>query len=350
MTIGMQGGRPVFITRKIPEAGLDVLRRAGVGFAICQEREDDGVSNSQLLEGVYSCQVLMPLLTEPIDREVMTINPHLLGIAQMSVGFNNIDIETATELGLPVSNTPGVLTETTADLTWALLMAGARRIPQAHDYMVGGHYKIWGPNLFLGNDVGIGSSGRRKVLGIVGFGRIGAAVAKRAQGFDMRVLACDPYAREAIAASDLVEWADLNDLLAESDFVSLHTLLTEETRHLINEERLCKMKPNALLINASRGPVIDEEALVRALGEGWIGGAALDVYENEPRTAHGLTQLDNVVLLPHIASATADTRGRMAAMAAQNAIAFLNRQEALNPVNPEVYETEAYRRRIGVGG
>jgi len=343
----MEGGQPVFITRRIPEAGLEVLRQAGVGFAICQDREDDGVANSQLLEGVYSCQVLMPLLTEPIDRQVMEINPNLLGIAQMAVGFNNIDLEVATELGLPVSNTPGVLTETTADLTWALLMAGARRVPQAHDYMVGGHYKIWGPNLFLGNDIGTGAGGRRKTLGIVGYGRIGAAVAKRAMGFDMRVLACDPYAREAIAASDLVEWADLDDLLAESDFVSLHPLLTEETHHLFNEERLRKMKPTALLINASRGPVVDERALVRALTEGWIGGAALDVYEDEPHMADGLAELDNVVLLPHIASATADTRGRMATMAAENALAFLRREKANNPVNPEVYETEAYRRRVG---
>jgi glyoxylate reductase len=340
------GGAPVFITRKIPDAGLAVLREAGVAFTICQTHEDDGVSNSQLLEGVYGCRVLLPLLTEPIDREVMETNPILLGIAQMAVGFNNIDVEAATELGIPVSNTPGVLTETTADLTWALLMAGARRIPQAHDYTVAGHYKIWGPNLFLGTDVGTGATGRRKVLGIVGFGRIGAAVAKRATGFDMRVLATDPYARETIEASDLVEYATLDEMLPQVDFLTLHTLLSEETHHLINEERLRKMKPTALLINAARGPVVDEMALVQALQEGWIGGAALDVYENEPRLTHGLAELDNVVLLPHIASATAGTRGRMATMAAENALKLLNREPALNPVNPEVYETEAYRQRI----
>jgi glyoxylate reductase len=344
------GGAQVFITRKIPAPGLALLRQAGVSFTICQSQEDDGVSNAQLLQGTQGCRVLLPLLTEPIDREVMEVNPGLLGIAQMAVGFNNIDVDVATELGIPVAHTPGVLTETTADLTWALLMAGARHVPQAHDYMVAGKYKIWGPNLFLGQDVGTGASGRRKVLGIVGFGRIGTAVAKRAQGFDMKVLATDPYSRAAIEASDLAEYATLDEILPQADFLTLHPLLTEETRHLINEERLRKMKPTALLINAARGPIVDEKALVRALSEGWIGGAALDVYEHEPRPAHGLAELDNVVLLPHIASATADTRGRMATMAAENALKFLAREPALNPVNPEVYETEAYRRRIGAGG
>ena len=344
------GGVQVFITRKIPEPGLAVLREAGVGFTICQSQEDAGVSSSRLLEGVAGCRVLLPLLTEPIDREVLETNPSLLGIAQMAVGFNNIDVEAATELGIPVSNTPDILTETPADLTWALLMAGARRVPQAHNYMAEGRYKIWGPNLFLGMDVGTGANGRRKTLGIVGFGRIGQAVAKRATGFDMRVLATDPYAREAIEASELAEYCPLDEMLPQADFLSLHPLLTAETRHLINEERLRKMKPNALLINAARGPVVDEAALVTALREGWIGGAALDVFEDEPHMAPGLSELDNVVLLPHIASATAGTRGRMATMAAENALAFLGGEKGPNTVNPEVYETEAYRQRIGAAG
>ena len=350
MSNDMAGGTQVFVTRKIPEPGLALLREAGVRFSIGQEREDDGLSSAQLLEGVYGCQVLLPLLTEPIGREVLETNPGLLGVAQMAVGFNNIDVEVATELGIPVSNTPGVLTDSTADLTWALLMAVARRVPQAHNYMVGGRYRLWGPNLFLGADVSPGAGGQPKTLGIIGYGRIGEAVAKRATGFEMRLLANDPYAREVIDASDLVEWAELDDLLAESDFVSLHPLLTDETRHLINEERLRKMKSTALLINASRGPVIDEEALVQALTQGWIAGAALDVYEHEPRMAHGLAELDNVVLLPHIASASSDTRGRMASMAAENALAFLRGEKGLNSVNPEVYETEAYRRRTAAAG
>ncbi len=339
----------IFITRKIPAPGLELLREAGVELTVFQQQEDAGLTRDELLAGVRSCRVLLPLLTEPIDREVLSANPELLGVAQMAVGFNNIDVEAATELGIPVANTPGVLTETTADLTWAMLMAVARRVPQAHNYMVAGKYKIWGPNLLLGDDVGTGASGRRKTLGIIGYGRIGEAVAKRSVGFDMRVLAFDPYAREAIEASELADWAELDELLAESDFVSLHPLLTDETHHLIDEARLRAMKRGAYLINASRGPVVDEKALVRALREGWIAGAALDVYEDEPAMADGLAELDNVVLLPHVASASADTRGKMATMAAGNALRFLARQPADNPVNPEVYDTEAYRRRIGAG-
>jgi glyoxylate reductase len=336
----------VFVTRAIPDAGMRILRDAGVSSAVAQDDEESGVERDVLLEGVRSCRVVLPLLTERIDREVMEANPGLLGIAQMAVGFDNIDVATATELGIPVSNTPDVLTETTADLTWALILSVARRIPQAHNYMAAGRYHIWGPSLFLGGDVGAGATGRRKVLGIVGFGRIGQAVARRGTGFDMQILAHDPYAREAVEASDLAQWAELDDLLARSDFVSLHPLLTEETRHLIDEARLRSMRPDAYLINAARGPVVDEAALVRALQQGWIAGAGLDVYEREPAMEPGLAELDNVVLLPHIASASVDTRGKMASMAAENAIAFLRGERAHNPVNPGVYETDAYRSRV----
>jgi glyoxylate reductase len=337
----------VFVTRRIPDAGLQVLRDAGVSFQVHQQDEEKGVERDALLEGVRRCDVLLPLLTERIDRELLEANPGLRGVAQMAVGFDNIDVPAATELGVPVSNTPGVLTETTADLTWALILAVARRIPQAHDYMVGGRYRLWGPNLFLGDDVGPGASGEPKTLGIVGYGRIGSAVARRAQGFGMRVLAYDPYAREAIESTELAAWADLDELLAESDFVTIHALLTDETRHLLDERRLRRMKPTAYLVNAARGPVVDEEALVRALREGWIAGAGLDVYEREPDMAPGLAELETVVLLPHIASASVDTRGRMASMAAENAVAFLRGERARDPVNPEVYETDAYRRRVG---
>ena len=253
----------------------------------------------------------------------------------------------ATERGIPVANTPGVLTDTTADLTWALLLAVARRIPEAHEYMVGGRYAIWGPNLLLGSDVSPGGSGRRKVLGIVGYGRIGQAVARRATGFDMEVLAYDPFHRDGVEGDDVATWADLPELLATSDFVSLHPTLTDETRHLIGEAELRAMKPTACLVNVSRGPVIDEAALVRALAEGWIGGAALDVYEDEPAMKPGLAECPNAVLVPHVGSATRDTRGKMASMAATNALAHLSRERAPNCVNPGVYETEAYRRRIG---
>src|SRR5258708_19034215 len=187
-----RGGR-VFVTRRIPQAGLDVLGRARVEFRIGQEDEEQGVAAEVLQDGVQWCDVLLSLLSEPVGCELLALNPNLRGVANCAVGFNNIDTEAATALGIPVSNTPGVLTDTTADLTWALLLAVARRIPEAHNYMVAGRYRIWGPNLFLGGDVSPGGSGARKVLGIVGFGRIGAAVARPAIGFDMDVLAYDPY-------------------------------------------------------------------------------------------------------------------------------------------------------------
>ena len=336
----------IFITRRIPDPGLEILQASEARVTICQEDEEQGVSREELLDGVKSCDVLLSLLTEPVDREVLAYE-NLLGVANMAVGFNNIDVDAATELGVPVSNTPGVLTDTTADLTWTLILAVARRVPEAHNYMVAGRYKLWGPNLFLGGDVSPGGSGRRKVLGIVGYGRIGQAVAKRARGFDMEVLAYDPYNREGVEASDFASWAELSELLAISDFVTLHPLLTEETHHLIGEAELQSMKSTAYLINASRGQVVEEKALVRALREGWIAGAALDVYEEEPAMAEGLAELANVVLLPHIASASTDTRGKMAAIAATNALAHLRRERAPNIVNPEVYDTEAYRRRAG---
>ncbi len=351
--MGFAGGNPsmsdiqVFVTRRIPDAGLRILRDAGVSFVVGQDDEESGLDRTALLDGVHGCDVLLPLLTERIDREVLEANDRLHGVAQMAVGFDNIDVATATELGIPIANTPGVLTETTADLTWALILAVARRIPQAHHYMVAGRYRLWGPNLFLGADVGPGASGVTKTLGIVGYGRIGSAVARRAGGFGMRVLAFDPYARDAIGSSDLARWAELDELLAESDFVTIHALLTDETRHLLNEERLRAMKPGGFLINAARGPIVDEVALVRALREGWIAGAGLDVYEDEPGMSPGLAELDNVVLLPHIASASVDTRGMMASMAAENAVAFLRGEPAHDPVNPDVYESDAYRRRIG---
>lgn len=337
----------VFVTRRIPRVGLDILAGAGARVTVGQDHEERGLSRRALLDGVRECDVLLPLLTERIDEEVLGANPGLRGVANMAVGFNNIDVEAATARGIPVTNTPGVLTDTTADLTWALILAVARRIPEAHQYMVSGRYRIWGPNTLLGVDVSPGGSGRRKVLGIVGYGRIGQAVARRALGFDMEVLAYDPYAREAVEASDHAAWADFDELLARSDVVTLHPLLTDETHHLIGEAELRRMKPEALLVNVSRGPVVDEAALVRALREGWIGGAGLDVYEDEPDMAAGLADHPNTVLLPHVGSATGDTRGEMAAKAATNAVALLRGEPGPNTVNPEVYQSEAYRRRGG---
>ncbi|MFQ6616165.1 MAG: 2-hydroxyacid dehydrogenase [Fidelibacterota bacterium] len=336
----------IFVTRKIRSEGLDLLSEKA-SYRVWSGPEDAGPDRGTLLKEIKRCRVLLPLLTETIDRTLMEAGEHLLGIANYAVGFNNIDVEAATELGIPVTNTPGVLTETTADLSWALLMAVARRIPHAHNYMVAGKYKLWGPNLFLGSDISPGPRGEAKTLGIVGYGRIGRAVHRRSTGFHMRVLAYDPPAKEAITKTEGVEYAELDVLLEESDFITLHCLLTEETHHLIGKDELRRMKPSAYLINASRGPVVDEKALVWALDNGEIAGAALDVYENEPRMAQGLADLDNVVLVPHIASASRATRAEMALMAARNALALLNKEPAPNTVNPAVYETEAYRRRTG---
>jgi glyoxylate reductase len=334
------------VTRPIPAAGLDLLTAAGITPYVLQPDPDADVDRAGLIRAAGSADVLLTLLTERVDAEVLRQGAALRGVANMAVGYNNIDVAAATELGIPVSNTPGVLTETTADLTWALLLAAARRIPEAHAYMTAGRYRIWGPELLLGADVGRGADGERRTLGIIGFGRIGQAVARRARGFDMRILAYTPRSRDAIDAFDDVAYADLDVVLAESDFVTLHASFSEETRHLIDERALRMMKPTAYLINVARGEMVDERVLVRALNEGWIAGAALDVFEREPAMADGLAACANAVLVPHIGSATTGTRARMATMAAANALAHLRGERAPNVVNPAVYETAAYRRRL----
>lgn len=349
----MPDARKVFMTRRVPDVAFSILRDANADVTVGQTDEEQGIGKDDVIAAVRSTDVLFSLLTEPVDRDVLSANPRLLGVANYAVGFNNIDIKAATELGIPVSNTPGVLTETSADLTWALLLGAARRIPEAHNYMVAGRYKLWGPNLLLGDDIGTGATGRRKVLGIIGYGRIGAAVAKRAMGFDMDVLAYDPHNSAGIdadAANPLLhvrKAASLEELLRTSDFVSLHPLLTPETRHMIGEAELAMMKPTAYLINVARGPVVHEAALVKALQNKQIRGAALDVYEDEPLMAPGLAECENAVLVPHIASASQDTRNMMATIAATNAVAHLRRERAPNAVNPEVYETAAYHERMG---
>jgi glyoxylate reductase len=336
----------IVVTRRIPDPGLSILRDSGAAVHIVQPDPRAPVDRAALLDAVVDADVLVSLLTERIDEPLLARGRRLRGVANFAVGFDNIDVDAATRLGIPVANTPGVLTETTADLTWALLLAIARRIPEAHDYMVRGEYQIWGPELFLGEDVGRGPDGERRTLGIIGFGRIGQAVARRARGFDMRVVAFDPYLRDAISASHDTEWSDFDELLQQSDFVSLHALLTDETHHLIGERELRLMKRRAYLINVARGEMIDERMLVRALHEDWIAGAALDVYEREPAMTAGLAECRNAVFVPHIGSATHGTRNRMATMAATNAVAHLNLQQATHLVNHVVYDSAAYRERI----
>jgi glyoxylate reductase len=336
----------VFVTRRIPDRGLALIRGNGAEVRIGQPHDDEPVPPATILAGVRDADVLIALLTERVDAAVLEAGPRLRGIANYAVGYDNIDLDAATALGIPVSNTPGVLTEATADFTWALLLAVARRIPEAHRYTIEGRFRLWGPGLLLGADVGPGPDGRRKRLGIIGFGRIGRAVARRAAGFDMDIVAYDPALRGAIERAPDVAWVSLPELVATSDFITIHAALTPATHHLIGEPELRTMKPTSFLINAARGAVIDEAALVRALRERWIGGAALDVYEHEPALADGLAALDNVVLAPHIASATVDTRTRMAIMAAENAVAHLRGERAPHCVNPDVYASAAWRARV----
>ncbi|MDE3215840.1 MAG: D-glycerate dehydrogenase [Gemmatimonadota bacterium] len=340
----------VFVTRRIPKPGLDLLAAAGVRTRIGQTDDEAAVPRAVLEDGVRWGGVLVSLLTEPVDAALLALNPRLLGVANCAVGYDNIDVAAATALGIPVSNTPGILTDSTADFTWALLLAVARRVPEGDAYVRAGRYKLWGVNLMLGADVSPGGSGQRKVLGVIGYGRIGAAVARRAAGFEMDVLAYDPEARARIDADPGVAWAELDDLLAQSDFVTLHPALTDRTRHLIDARALRRMKRTAYLINVARGPVVDEAALVAALRGRRIAGAALDVFEREPALAPGLLECDNVVLAPHMASASVDTRGRMAAAAAENALAHLRGERAPDIVNSGVYETAAYRERTAAGG
>jgi glyoxylate reductase len=321
----------VFVTRKILEEGLNMLRER---YDVEVSDYDGIIPREMLLEKVKGADALVSLLTDNIDAEVMdAAGPNLKIIANYAVGYNNIDVEEATKRGIMVTNTPGVLTETTADFAWTLLMAIARRIVEADKFVREGKFRGWEPMLLLGTDV-FGAT-----LGIVGFGRIGQAMARRALGFNMRVLYYDNSRIDEQLEKELkATFVDLPTLLKESDFVTLHVPLTKQTHHLIGEKELKMMKKDAYLINTARGPVVDEKALVKALKEGWIKGAALDVFENEPEIEPELLKLDNVVLAPHIASASYATRSKMSVMVAENIIKALNGEVPPNLVNPEVLQ------------
>ncbi|MBI3923195.1 MAG: D-glycerate dehydrogenase [Armatimonadetes bacterium] len=329
MASGKRGGK-VYVTRRLPEGAMAVLEKAKEVAELRVNPYDRVATRRELKDGVQWCDCLLCLLTDRIDAELMDWNPGLLIIANYAVGFNNIDVTAATERRIPVTNTPGVLTETSADLAWALLMACARRVAEGDAMMRSGKFKGWGPLMLLGRDV------YGKTLGLVGLGRIGYAMAKRAQGFDMRVLYTSPRrVDERLEKSVGAQYVDLRTILKESDFVSLHPYLDESTRHLIGERELKLMKSTAFLINTSRGPVVDENALVMALQEGWIAGAGLDVFEEEPKMAPGLAQCRNAVIVPHIASATIETRTAMGVIAASNIIAHLQGRRPPTIVNPE---------------
>jgi glyoxylate reductase len=321
----------ILISRMLPDEAVQLARsRARVDI----HDGDAPLPKSELMARLKGCQGLICLITDTIDEEVLAGCPALRVVANIAVGFNNVDVEAATRRGIVITNTPDVLTDTTADFAWALLMAAARRVVEADHYVRQGRFKQWEYMILLGGDV------HGKTLGIIGFGRIGRAVARRALGFGMRVLYQDAAPADAATERGLnATRADLGTLLRESDFVSVHTPLLPETRHLIGTDALKAMKKTAYLINASRGPVVDEAALVEALQAGEIAGAGLDVFEEEPRVHPGLLGLPNVVLAPHIASGSHATRLKMAALAVDNCLAVVEGKMPLTPVNPEVLAT-----------
>ena len=316
----------VYITRRIPDAGLDLIRQA---CDVILWEGDEPPPYETLVDHVRDADGLLCLLTDRIDDALMAAAPRLRVISQMAVGYDNIDVAAATRRGILVGYTPDVLTEATADMAFALLMAAARRLVEGVDYARAGRWRTWGPLTLLGRDV------HGATLGIVGLGRIGRAVARRARGFDMRVLYYDCARDEAAEREFGPACLDLDTLLAESDFVTLHVPLTPATRHLIGREQLRRMKPTAVLINTSRGPVVDQEALVEALRAGEIGYAALDVTDPEPLPPdHPLFALPNAIITPHIASASVTARSQMAVLAARNLLAGLRGEVPPFCVNP----------------
>jgi len=307
-----------FVTRDLPGRALDRLRDA---HDVEVWPEDGPPARAELTARAAGAAGLLAMLTDPIDAELLAAAPSLRAVANYAVGWDNVDVAAATRHGVAVGNTPDVLTEATADLTWALMLAGARRIVEGHDAVRAGAWTTWAPDWLLGRDV------HGATLAIVGRGRIGSAVARRAAGFSMEVLAWSPSTGGA-----------LEDVLARADFVSLHCPLTDETRGLVGERALARMKPTALLVNTARGPVVDTEALGRALREGRIGGAALDVTDPEPLPAdHPLLGAPNLTVLPHLGSATHAAREAMADRAVENLLAALEGEQMPYCVNPEVY-------------
>jgi glyoxylate reductase len=315
----------VLITARLPEEVAAAIRKE---HDVVMSPKDSPMPREELLEKIADKDGVITMLTDKVNQELFDRAPNLKMVANFAVGFDNIDIPAATQRGIKVSNTPDVLADATADLSFALLLAVARRIVEGDKRVRSGEFKYLAPLLFLGTEV------HGKTLGIVGLGGIGAAVARRARGFDMKVLY---QKRSRISEAEEkalgAQYVDLKTLLTESDFISLHCPLTPETRHLIGKAEFELMKPTAILINAARGPVVDEAALVEALKSGQIAGAGLDVYENEPNLAPGLADLPNVVLMPHVGSGTLETRTKMAEMAARNLLAGLRGETPPNCLN-----------------
>ena len=321
----------VLVTRIIPDEGLDPVREA---CDVDLWEDELPPSRDALLRRVEGIDGLLSLLTDTVDDELLdAAGAQLKVVSNFAVGFDNIDVAACTRRRIPAGNTPGVLTETTADLAFALLMAAARRVPEAVDYVRAGSWRTWGPMLLMGVDI------HGSTLGIVGFGRIGREMARRGRGFGMRILYHDVQPASAEDEAELgAKRVEMDELLRESDFVTLHVNLTDETHHLVDANALAAMKSTSVLVNTSRGPVVDHEALEAALRDGTIFAAGVDVTEPEPLPVdHPLVRLPNCVVLPHIASASHTTRGKMAGMAAANLLAGVRGERLPTPINPEVY-------------
>jgi len=319
----------ILVTKRIyPEAIEYLKQRAEVDYA----DTDDGLSAEELAERVRGKRAVVSQLTDRFSAEVLARLDGVRIIANVAVGYDNIDIAAATRAGILVTHTPDVLTDTTADFAFTLLLAAARRVVEGHHYVHSGLWTKWRIDLLVGQDI------HHRTLGIFGMGRIGQAVARRAGGFSMRILYHDAVRAPEPVERDLgLEYTTAERLLGESDFVSLHVPLLPETRHMIGAEQLRTMKPTAILVNTSRGPVVDEAALAEALERRTIAGAGLDVFEREPHVHPALLTLENVVLAPHIASASVDTRRQMSMMAAENAIAALEGRRPPNLLNRELW-------------
>ncbi len=320
----------ILITKRVYPDAVEFLKGR---FEVDYEGTNAGLGTEQFIERARGCGAVVSQLTDKLGAEVLARLDGVKVIANVAVGYDNIDVPAATARGIAVTNTPGVLTETTADFAFTLLMATARRIPEAHAFVHSGAWKTWLIDLLAGQDI------HGATLGLVGLGRIGAAVARRARGFGMRILYCDAMAAPLELEKELgATRVGMEELLREADFVSLHVPLTAETKHLIGRAELALMKPTAVLINTSRGPVVDEAALAEALESKTIWAAGLDVFEAEPKVHEKLLALDNAVLAPHIASASVATRRRMSMMAAENAAAALEGVKPANLLNPEVWK------------
>jgi len=320
--------KKILVTGRLPD---NIMASLSKKFEAEVNLEDKPFNRQKLLDGIKDKDGLLSMITDNVDEDVLRRANRLKMIAQFGVGYNNIDVIAATKWGIPVSNTPGVLTDATAELAFALILAISRRLVEGDRMTREGRFSWWAPMLFLGREV------TGKTLGVIGMGKIGKAVAQRAKCFRMPILY---HNRSRMSKSEekelMAKYVDMKTLLSRSDFISLHVPLSEETRHLIGSHQLSLMKPTAYLINTSRGPVVNEKALLKALRRKEIGGAGLDVYEDEPALTPGLAELDNVILLPHVGSGTLETRFRMADMAARNLIAGLSGKVPPNLVNPDV--------------